>query len=144
MKAATEELRDAAGAAVALVTGVAVFILLHNVFAAVAAAAAVVAVKSAAAAVLKQPARPAPSPRGAPGGLTRRELEVAGLIGLGLTNAGIGLRLTRSGGRHVSERGVDAHVQNILKKLGYHSRAQVAAWAEQHDLIPREEKKEPN
>jgi len=141
MKAATDELRDPAGAALALVTGAAVYLLLSNVLAAVAAAAGVVAVKCAAAALLKVPARPAP-PR-SPGGLTRRELEVAGLIGLGLTNAGIGLRLSRSGGRHVSERGVDAHVQNILRKLGYHSRAQVAAWAEQHDLIPREAKREP-
>lgn len=142
MKAATRELWDPAGAAVALVTAVAVYVILNNVLAAVAAGAAVLAVKSAAAAVLKPP-RSLPAPPKSAGGLTRRELEVAGLIGLGLTNAGIGLRLSRSGGRHVSERGVDAHVQNILRKLGFHSRAQVAAWAEQHGLIPREEKKEP-
>lgn len=140
-KAAADELRDPAGAALAIVTALAVYVLLNNVFAALGAAVAVLGVKCGAAALFKPPARPArPS---SPGGLTRRELEVAGLIGLGLTNAGIGLRLSRSGGRHVSERGVDAHVQNILRKLDFHSRAQVAAWAEQHGLIPRDEKKEP-
>jgi len=139
--AAVDELRDPLGAAVALATAVALYVLLRNGFVAIGAAVAVLGVKSAAAAVLKPPARPGRPT--APGGLTRRELEVAGLIGLGLTNAGIGLRLSRSGGRHVSERGVDAHVQNILRKLDFHSRAQVAAWAEQHGLIPREEKKEP-
>jgi len=60
--------------------------------------------------------------------LTRREREVAVLVALGLTNRQIAERLVLSGG--TAER----HVANILSKLGYHSRAQIAAWAVEHGL----------
>ena len=53
--------------------------------------------------------------------LTRREQEVAELIARGLTNRQIGGRL------FIAERTVDTHVSRILAKLGYSSRAQVAA-----------------
>jgi predicted ATPase/DNA-binding CsgD family transcriptional regulator len=54
-------------------------------------------------------------------GLTRREHEVARLVALGLTNREAGEKLV------ISERTVDRHVENILRKLGCTSRAQIAA-----------------
>jgi DNA-binding NarL/FixJ family response regulator len=61
---------------------------------------------------------------GAPraGLLANREADVARLIADGLTNRQIGARL------FISERTVDSHVRNILNKLGFGSRAQIAAW----------------
>ena len=56
-------------------------------------------------------------------GLTAREREVATLIAQGCSNADI------AGVLVLSERTVEAHVRNTLNKLGYDSRAQVAAWA---------------
>ena len=53
--------------------------------------------------------------------LTRREKEVAALVAQGLTNRQIAKELV------VSERTVENHVANILKKLGLHSREKVAA-----------------
>jgi predicted ATPase/DNA-binding SARP family transcriptional activator/DNA-binding CsgD family transcriptional regulator len=53
--------------------------------------------------------------------LTRREKEVAALVAQGLTNRQISKELV------VSERTVENHVANILKKLGLRSREQVAA-----------------
>lgn len=55
--------------------------------------------------------------------LTSREREVAGLVAKGLSNRQIAEHL------YVSERTAETHVQNILVKLGFTSRAQVAAWA---------------
>ena len=54
--------------------------------------------------------------------LTRRELEVAGLVADGLGNREIAERLV------LSKRTVDAHVEHIFTKLGFSSRAQVAVW----------------
>jgi DNA-binding CsgD family transcriptional regulator/tetratricopeptide (TPR) repeat protein len=53
--------------------------------------------------------------------LTRREEEVAVLVARGLTNRQIASELS------ISERTVETHVRNILKKLGLNSRAQLAA-----------------
>ena len=64
-------------------------------------------------------ARPAP---GRTDPLAKRELDVARLVADGLTNKEIGTRL------FISERTVDSHVRSILNKLGFGSRAQVAAW----------------
>ena len=58
----------------------------------------------------------------APGGLTRRELEIAGLLAEGLTNREIAARLV------IAQRTAETHVDHILSKLGMTSRAQVAAW----------------
>ena len=57
-----------------------------------------------------------------PLGLTRRELEVAELVGRGLTNREIARRLV------LSERTAQNHVQHILTKLGLANRSQVAVW----------------
>jgi DNA-binding CsgD family transcriptional regulator len=59
----------------------------------------------------------------ASGGLTGRERDVAGLIGEGLSNRAIAERLV------VSERTVESYVSNILAKLGFSARTQIAAWA---------------
>jgi DNA-binding CsgD family transcriptional regulator len=54
--------------------------------------------------------------------LSPRELEVAGLIRHGLTNRQVAMRLG------ISERTAENHVDHILRKLGFATRAQVAAW----------------
>ncbi len=63
-----------------------------------------------------------------PSMLTPREREVVPMIAKGLTNREIAARLV------VSERTAETHVQNILNKLGFTSRAQVAAWAVEQGL----------
>jgi DNA-binding CsgD family transcriptional regulator len=57
------------------------------------------------------------------GGLTGREREVAALLARGLSNRAIADQLV------VGERTVETYVSSILNKLGYTSRAQIAAWA---------------
>ena len=54
--------------------------------------------------------------------LTRRELEIVALIAEGLGNADIARRLT------LSVRTVENHVSRVLDKLGFTSRAAIAAW----------------
>jgi predicted ATPase/DNA-binding CsgD family transcriptional regulator len=59
--------------------------------------------------------------------LTRRERQVAAFVAEGFSNRQIAERLV------VSPRTVDGHVEHVLAKLGFTSRAQVAAWvATQH------------
>jgi predicted ATPase/DNA-binding CsgD family transcriptional regulator len=66
------------------------------------------------------PATPeAPKPTSVP---TAREREIADLIAEGLANREIAERLT------ISVRTAETHAQNILVKLGFRTRAQVAAW----------------
>src|SRR6266571_4298464 len=79
---------------------------------------------------------PGPPPRGGAGGaagpapaaaatsvLTARELQIAALIARGLSNRGIAAELV------ISPATVARHVANIFAKLGFRTRAQVAAWA---------------
>ena len=54
--------------------------------------------------------------------LTGREREVAALVAGGATNAEVGAALT------ISARTAERHLENVRRKLGVHSRAQVAAW----------------
>jgi predicted ATPase/DNA-binding CsgD family transcriptional regulator len=54
--------------------------------------------------------------------LTKRELQVAELIESGLSNREIAERLV------ISKRTAEGHVERILAKLGFSSRAQVAVW----------------
>lgn len=58
--------------------------------------------------------------------LSRREQEVATLVAHGETNRAIGATLG------ITEKTVGAHVQNIMNKLGFHSRSQIAAWTAAH------------
>jgi DNA-binding NarL/FixJ family response regulator len=60
------------------------------------------------------------NPESAP--LTKREFEVAQLVAGGLTNKQIGARLFISG------RTVENHVRNILNKMGFNTRTQLASW----------------
>ena len=70
--------------------------------------------------------RPGPAP-----GLTRREAEVAALVARGLTNRQI------AGQLYLSVRTIEAHVDHILSKLGFRTRTQLAAWAHEEGLLPR-------
>jgi DNA-binding CsgD family transcriptional regulator len=54
--------------------------------------------------------------------LTRRELEIAQLVARGLTNQQIAATLV------ISPRTAEGHVQRILDKLGFSSRARIAPW----------------
>lgn len=58
--------------------------------------------------------------------LTRREREVARLVQDGLSNQQIAERLV------LSTRTAEAHVENILRKLGFTSRTAIASWAAEH------------
>jgi non-specific serine/threonine protein kinase len=62
------------------------------------------------------------------GGLTRREQEVAALLARGLTNRQIAAELT------IAERTAETHVCKILSKLSLARRAQLTAWAVEHEL----------
>jgi predicted ATPase/DNA-binding CsgD family transcriptional regulator len=66
---------------------------------------------------------PAGTPAPSPSPLTPREREIAILIARGLSNRGIADELV------ISPATAARHVANILTKLGFTSRAQVAAWA---------------
>ena len=62
--------------------------------------------------------------------LTRRKRDVAELVALGLTNREIADRLS------LSERTVEWHVEEILNKLGFSARSQIAAWVASRDAPP--------
>jgi DNA-binding NarL/FixJ family response regulator len=64
----------------------------------------------------------APVQTGRAGGLTEREMEIAGLIGQGMTNGEIAGELV------LSKRTVETHIHHILSKLGLTSRAQIIRW----------------
>jgi predicted ATPase/DNA-binding CsgD family transcriptional regulator len=74
---------------------------------------------------------------GAPAGgvshmaLTRRQQQVAALIAQGHTNREVAAALS------ITEKTAENHVQHILNKLSFRSRAQIAAWAVEHNLGPR-------
>jgi two-component system response regulator DevR len=55
--------------------------------------------------------------------MTRREREVIGLIGEGLSNKEIAKRL------NIASHTVKSHVRNVMEKLALHSRLQIAAYS---------------
>jgi HD-GYP domain-containing protein (c-di-GMP phosphodiesterase class II) len=66
-----------------------------------------------------------------PSGLTTREIEVLGLLSIGLANKEIAQRLV------VSPRTVGHHVAAIYRKLGVTNRAAATLFAIEHDLVDR-------
>lgn len=76
----------------------------------------------------ENPLPPRVAARHAFGGLTTREREVAALIAQGKTSREIADLLV------LSERTAEGHVSNILGKLGFTSRAQIAAWVVERGL----------
>ena len=58
-----------------------------------------------------------------PGGLSKREAEIVGLVAEGLTSRQIAARL------YLSERTVENHIDHVLGKLGLRNRTQIATWA---------------
>lgn len=75
-----------------------------------------------------RPISPREATRQASGGLTAREREVVSLLAAGKTSRQIAEALV------VSERTAEVHVSNILRKLGFTSRTQVAVWAIERGL----------
>lgn len=63
--------------------------------------------------------------------LTAREREVAALVARGFSNREIAEALV------ISRRTADSHIQHILNKLGFRSRAQIAAWAVASGVTPQ-------
>jgi len=61
--------------------------------------------------------------------LTQREQEIAELVARGLTNRQISTELG------ISERTAGNHVARILRKLGLRSRAQIASWTTERQLL---------
>jgi predicted ATPase/DNA-binding CsgD family transcriptional regulator len=64
-----------------------------------------------------------------PGGgrvLTAREAEIAGMIAQGMSNRDIASALV------IAQRTVEGHVEHMLRKLGFGSRSQIAAWISEH------------
>ena len=93
-------------------------------------------------------APPAPEPtvaraaKAAHGGLTQRERETAALIAQGKSNRAIAKALG------IGERTVEGYVASALTKLGFNSRAQIAAWISEQpppDLTvgPRSDRSDP-
>jgi len=78
-----------------------------------------------------QPATPSQSPaRHSPSPLTRREQQIAQLVARGLRNKEIAAELV------ISQRTAETHVENILTKLGFTSRGQIATWLARQPTDP--------
>ena len=81
----------------------------------------------AAAATARAALQPAHSP--APEELTAREVEVLGLVAIGLTDAEVAARLV------VSIRTVHAHLRSIYRKLNVRTRSAATRYAVEHGLV---------
>ena len=82
----------------------------------------------AAAALLRRLGAPARTGPKRNAQLTKREAEVLGLIGHGLTNTEISARL------YISVKTVEHHVGRVLAKLGLRSRSEAAAYATRAEI----------
>jgi DNA-binding CsgD family transcriptional regulator len=65
----------------------------------------------------------------APGGLTKRELEILTATARGATNRQVAQQI------FISEKTVARHLANIYAKLGVSSRTAAVAWAHEHNLL---------
>jgi DNA-binding CsgD family transcriptional regulator len=81
----------------------------------------------------QEPLSPRRAAKRAFGGLTEREREVAVLIAQGKANREIAEILV------VNYRTIEKHIENILSKLGFTSRAQIAVWASEKGLGQKEQ-----
>ncbi len=63
-----------------------------------------------------------------PGGLTIRQIEVLKLVGKGLSNNEIGMKL------YISPKTVDHHISTILSKLNIHSRTEAASFLQSNGI----------
>ncbi|HYB00023.1 MAG TPA: tetratricopeptide repeat protein, partial [Ktedonobacteraceae bacterium] len=79
------------------------------------------------------PPSPQRSAKRAYDGLTAREREIAVRIASGQSSREIAEALV------ISERTVETHIGNILAKLGYNARTQIAAWAAEKGLTKRDQ-----
>jgi DNA-binding NarL/FixJ family response regulator len=70
----------------------------------------------------KPAAAPPPAAAAVPAALTRRERQVAELVAKGASNKDIATTLV------IAQRTAESHVENILTKLGFTSRTQIATW----------------
>lgn len=94
------------------------------------------AVRYALAAPIPSPAEPSgkslppgQAPKEKFGGLTRREQQVALLVAHSKSSRAIADELV------LSERTAENHIGNILSKLGFHSRTQIATWVFEHGFF---------
>ncbi|HJW48785.1 MAG TPA: LuxR C-terminal-related transcriptional regulator [Candidatus Limnocylindria bacterium] len=147
---ALPDLRDPYAVVLAVVAAVGLLVAQEGPLVALLAAASVLVFRAVAGAAIERwrPARPEPSPESPPPApvvppgrpwyhpLTLRESEVALLVAQGLTNKQIAsaLHSERTVDGHLTDRGVDSHVQHIMDKLSMelqidvNRRAQISAW----------------
>ena len=131
------ELKDPIGIALAAVGAVVVLFLQQGVETTVLVGLAILAFRVAAGLAIE---RLWPTPAAVPPGsswyfpLTKRESEVAEFVAQGYTNKEIAERMhsERTVDGHLTERGIEAHIQNIRNKLDFNRRAQIAAWVIQN------------
>ncbi|MFE3455754.1 ATP-binding protein [Nonomuraea sp. NPDC059194] len=74
-----------------------------------------------------------PEEAGRPSPLTRREMEVARLVAQGLSNKEIAASLV------IARRTAEGHVEHILTKLDFNSRAQIAVWVSEQSRAAGDE-----
>jgi non-specific serine/threonine protein kinase len=54
--------------------------------------------------------------------ITRRKMDIIRLVAMGFANKEIARSMS------ISERTVEAHLEQVRNQLGFHNRAQIAAW----------------
>ncbi|WP_370182031.1 protein kinase [Rhodococcus wratislaviensis] len=129
---AADEFTRSVGSSTVLVPGLSVYqdecerrtreAMSEQAFAAAHRKGAALGFDAAVAYALGEQVSPSPTSGGPSPTPTKREREVAALVAEGLTNKEIAARLV------ISPRTAQGHVEHLLTKLGFNSRAQIAAW----------------